>query len=245
MVGAVRAAALGEQPHDGLEGQLQTIAQASHVDAAQIRTSLIQGWTRAVDHFLEDGALDESEETRLIDFASSLDLKQDELDAIGGFTRVVKGAILRDVMGGIVPDRCTVTGSLPFNFQKTEQLVWLFPSVAYYEHRTRRAYVGGHHGVSVRIAKGTYYRVGAFRGHPVETTEVVALGSGALAVTTKHLYFAGEGRSFRIRHDRIVTIEPFEDGVGIQRDAQTAKPQVFKTGDGWFTYNLLINIANL
>ena len=25
------------------------------------------------------------------------------------------------------------------------------------------------------------------------------------------------------------------------RDAQTAKPESFKTGDGWFAYNLAVN----
>ena len=27
------------------------------------------------------------------------------------------------------------------------------------------------------------------------------------------------------------------------RDAQSAKPQAFKTGDGWFAYNLAVNLA--
>ena len=27
------------------------------------------------------------------------------------------------------------------------------------------------------------------------------------------------------------------------RDAQTAKPQTFRTGDGWFPYNLVTNLA--
>ena len=35
------------------------------------------------------------------------------------------------------------------------------------------------------------------------------------------------------------------DGVGIRRDAATAKPQFFITGDGWFTYNLLVNVGNV
>jgi hypothetical protein len=39
-------------------------------------------------------------------------------------------------------------------------------------------------------------------------------------------------------------IEPYSDGVAIQRDAQTALPQTFITGDGWFTYNLLVNITH-
>ena len=29
------------------------------------------------------------------------------------------------------------------------------------------------------------------------------------------------------------------------RDAQSAKPQVFKTGDGWFAYNLAVNLAHM
>ena len=29
------------------------------------------------------------------------------------------------------------------------------------------------------------------------------------------------------------------------RDAQTAKPQSFRTGDGWFAYNLEVNLAQM
>jgi len=31
----------------------------------------------------------------------------------------------------------------------------------------------------------------------------------------------------------------------VQRDAQTAKAQSFQTGDGWFTYNLITNLAQM
>ena len=33
--------------------------------------------------------------------------------------------------------------------------------------------------------------------------------------------------------------EPFSDGFRIMRDAQTAKPQSFRTGDEWFGYGPL------
>ena len=29
------------------------------------------------------------------------------------------------------------------------------------------------------------------------------------------------------------------------RDAQTARPQTFRTGDGWFVYNLTTNLAQM
>ena len=44
---------------------------------------------------------------------------------------------------------------------------------------------------------------------------------------------------------RTVSFEPYRDGSGIMRDAQTAKPQTFVTGDGWFVYNLATNLAQM
>ena len=49
----------------------------------------------------------------------------------------------------------------------------------------------------------------------------------------------------RLRYDRIMDSKPFSDGFEIMRDAQTAKPQAFKTGDGWFAYNLAVNLAQM
>jgi hypothetical protein len=48
-----------------------------------------------------------------------------------------------------------------------------------------------------------------------------------------------------VPYPKIVAFLPYDDGVGLIRDAQTAKPQIFKTGDGWFTYNLVTNLAQL
>lgn len=31
----------------------------------------------------------------------------------------------------------------------------------------------------------------------------------------------------------------------LMRDAASAKPQIFITGDGWFTYNLVTNLAQI
>jgi len=57
--------------------------------------------------------------------------------------------------------------------------------------RSKTHYVGGSHGVSIRIAKGVRYHVGTFRGHPVtEQSEVVA-DVGSVYVTNKRFIFAG------------------------------------------------------
>lgn len=40
-------------------------------------------------------------------------------------------------------------------------------------------------------------------------------------------------------------IETFDGGFGIMRDARTAKPQNFRTGDDRFTFNLTTNLAEM
>lgn len=209
------------------------------------RTAIINGWSDAAVHFLDDGILTEEEEQKLLQFQNKYSLTQSELDRSGVYSKLIKAAVIRDVLNGEFPTRVKIEGNMPFNFQKGERIVCFFKDVQYYEDKIRRQYVGGSQGVSLRIAKGVYYRVGAFKGEAVETTQRVLIDTGLLAITDKNIYFAGGNKSLRIRHDKIVSHMPFSDGVGIHKEGVTAKPQIFITGDGWFTYNLLSNISNL
>jgi len=192
-----------------------------------------------------DKVLSREEEAKLVAFCERFALTQADLNHRETYARFVKAAVLREVMEGRIPQRIQLDGPLPFNFQKTEQLIWVFPDTHYYEDKTRRHYVGRSQGVSIRIMQGVYYRVGAFQGQSVETTERVHVDTGIFAVTTRHVYFGGRNKGLRIRHDKVVSFIPFQNGIGLQRDAATAKPQFFVTGDGWFTYNLLSNVAHL
>ena len=99
--------------------------------------------------------------------------------------------------------------------------------------------------MSIRVARGIYYQPRTLRGRSVEWEETVHQDTGLLGFTTKHFYFPGARKRFPVRYDRIVDFEPFSDGFGIIREAQTAKPQSFKTGDGRFAYNLAVNLAHM
>lgn len=223
---------------------IETMA-AGYVEKSKIDQLRIAGWEKAVEIAFDDGVLTEDEESNLIELMDHFSLTQSELDKNGAYTKIIKGAVLRDVFDGKVPERIKFDGNLPFNLQKTEKIIWLFQDVEYYEQKKRTKYVGGSQGVSIRVAKGLYYRTGAFKGERIETHETTHADTGLLGVTDKHVYFSGGAKSFRIKHDKIVSFEPFSDGIGLQRDAATAKPQSFVTGDGWFTYNLITNVAQL
>ena len=138
------------------------------------------------------------------------------------------------VTQGIISQRQNFNGRVPFNLIKSETLVWVIDSADYLETLVRRERRGTSHGISVRVVRGLYYSPRQFRSRPIEWEETVHQDTGLLGLTTKHIYFAGNRKKFRVRYDRIVSFDPYDDGFGIMRDAQTAKPQTFRTGDGWF-----------
>lgn len=207
---------------------------------SDIRNLLVHEWERAVEAFLDDGLLIDEEERRLVEFARASGF---ELAALPQFERVVKSAVLTDLVNGRTPRRFNIPDDLPVNLQRGETAIWACANTAYLEDKTRRQYVGGSQGISVRIMSGVYYRVGAFKGHAIEKTERVHIDDGWLVITDKNIYFVGPRKSLRIAYPKIVSLEPFSDGIGLHRDAATAKPQIFVTGDGWFTYNLVTNLA--
>ena len=238
-----QGAATDTNPNDDRLDELEHAIQS--IPASEQKAMLVNAWETAVDQALEDRLLSLKEENALSRYASRFNLGQQNLNANGAQTILVQAAILRDVTQGTIPDRQNFQGNIPFNLMKSEQLVWVIQGVDYLETATRRERRGSSQEVSIRVAKGLYYSPRQFQSRAVEWEETVKADTGLLGLTTKHVYFAGSRKKFQVRYDRIVSFEPYSDGLGIMRDAQTAKPQTFITGDGWFVYNLAVNLAQM
>jgi len=236
------AALNGAEPMADLPAIVDRLKTDHDLSDNEARNVLVAEWKRAVDAFLDDGLLVEEEERRLVEFARGNGL---EMNALPDFDRVVKSAALTDLLNGRLPRRFSLPNNLPVNLQRGETIIWACANSAYLEDRSKREYRGMSHGVSIRIMSGLYYRVGGFKGRPVEHTEREHIDDGWFIVTDQNIYFAGPRKSVRVPYPKIVSIEPYSDGIAIMRDAATAKPQVFVTGDGWFTYNLVANLAKL
>ena len=233
-----RLAAISVRDGDGHLQDLALSIRQAGLGQGEANRLLIRAWETAVQGALEDGLLSLDEENALARYADHFSLTQQDLDQNGVQTSLVQAAVLRDVTQGIIPKRQRVNGAVPFNLMKSEQLVWVIQGVDYLETVVRRERRGSSQGLSIRVARGLYYRPSTFRSRPIEWEETVHADTGMLGLTTKHIYFAGSRKRFRVRYDKIVALEPFSDGFGIMRDAQTVKPQAFRTGDGWFAYNL-------
>ena len=133
-------------------------------------------------------------------------------------------------------------GAIPFLLEKGENILWLFQNVEFYEQRTKTSFEGRSQGISIKIAKGVYYRTGNFKGNPVVNTQMTLLGSGILALTNKNLYFSSSIKNLKTPFKKLISLTEYSDGIGMQKDGTTAKPQIFKNIDGWFAYNLISHL---
>ena len=144
--------------HDGeqhLQELMDAIRQAG-LDPGETTRLLIRAWEAAVEGALEDGLVSLDEESVLAKYTSHFNLTQQDLDGNGAQTSLVQAAVIRDVTQGIVPQRQTITGAVPFNLMKSEQLVWVIQGVDYLETVVRRERQGTSHGLSIRVARGLY-----------------------------------------------------------------------------------------
>jgi hypothetical protein len=212
----------------------------------KVHEAIIKGFSDGVNKALEDGIFTEEEEDALKAYKNQFSLSKEELDSHDqSFTKIDKAIAIRQVLNGQIPDIYKQVVETPIILQKNEVIVWAFNDVNFMEVRTRTHYEGTTQGVSIRIAKGLYYRTGAFRGNPVQTTSLVKLDEGTLLVTNRNLYFSGSVKKLRIRYQDVMEFTPYDDGIGVTKNTASAKLQIFQMVDGWFINNLVANLAKL
>ena len=241
MLNARRLALTASDSYNYLD-ELQSSVRALRLPPDEAKQLLIQAWAAAVEGSMEDGILTQAEENALFRYMAYFNISRGDVE--DAHRDLVRAAVIRDLMNSEITYRLNVTDH-PFNLQKNEKLVWAFRGVEYIETKTKRERRGTSHGLSIRVARGLYYRPSTFKSRVHEWDENVHVDTGILGVTPKHLYFSGPRKSFRVRYDKIVAYDPFSDGIGFTQDAANAKPKKFVTGDGWFIYNLVTNLSNL
>ncbi len=87
---------------------------------------------------------------------------------------------------------------------KKDEIVYFKSASALVETKTTRKYVSGNRGMSFRIAKGVYYRVGGSQGYSQSVKEDVHKTDGELIITNKRIVFAGDIQSFEVYTNKII-----------------------------------------
>jgi hypothetical protein len=231
--------------HGGLKEEvkqaLEKAARDANLNSAQQEQAALDAVASSLELVLEDGIVTPEEESHLLTVVNAVNLPMARIQQLPVWSQMIKSLVLADILNGVVPTRCT-SNLLHIVLQKGESVIWVFNGVQLHEMRTKRGYVGGSVGVSVRVMKGVYLRTSSFRGHPVETTHAVHLGMGSFIITNKHVFFQGPAGVVKMAVKKIVAVEPYTDGIMIQLDGVSAKPRIFEGLDGLFAYNVITNL---
>lgn len=218
-------------------------AGAPELAGADTRGAIVRAWGSAITRLLDGEGVTNENESALARYASAFAFTEAERKEGNALDRLVKALILHDIAAGTPKARLNVTDPMPILLKKDEFIIWAFANVRYLQVKQFTRYEGRSQGISVRLAKGLYYRAGGFSGRPVQHEATVEMDRGIFAMTQKAVYFAGPKKSLRVPYTKFVSIEPFSDGVGLQKDGASARPMTFTPLDGWFTFNVIKNLS--
>lgn len=232
---------------EDLKDKIDQIAHDCYIDEDDLREKLFFSFYGFALQVIDEGLITEDQEHHVALFMREMNLEQSFLDRFGSFSKLIKSKIIRQVINGETPEGMQeAVAATPFMLQTGEYLIWGEGQVVnYYEQTTSTHYTGGYAGVGIRVARGLYFRTGGFKGMPVHSTEMKFISPGMFGLTNKHIYFYSKQKSFRIPYSKIVTMNAYEDGIGIQQDGSRSIPQVFEGVDGWFAYNLITNLNRM
>lgn len=225
------------------QNKIRTICRDAFVSDDVCRNIYCESFDAAIEQYLDDGIIDQNEERSVARFMQFTGLPQQVLNANKSLEKVVQSKVLQELLNGQVPSpRITISGSFPFMLNKNEHMLWLFRDVTLQMQKVRRETVGRTRGVNVRVCKGVYYRTGGFRGRPVETTYMQRIGTGSVCLTDKNLYFHCPEKTLKIPFSKILSLDPYSNGLGVQKDGANDKPMFFENLNSWFCYNVISNL---
>lgn len=219
-------------------------AKANFVGEKELRSLTLSALGVAIDKALADHLLSAEEEDRLSSLLREFGLSTNDLAPPYG-ERLIKGAILKDLDEGKVPQRLKIDGHVPLNLARDEKLIWVFQGATLFTMRTKTTYRGRSQGVSIRLMKGVYYRVGDFKGEPIRTEYLSEEATGFLAVTNRAVYFYSPLKTFKIVAKKIIAVEAFSDGISITPDGANPKARLLKIDDPWFAANVVTRLNQL
>ncbi len=224
---------------------LKTISTDGYINSEKLKQIYLSAFDDAILNYLNDGVISEAEKRTVARFQQYTGLTQQVLNSNKSLEKVVQSDILQSILNGITPTpSITIQGTLPFMFDKNEKTLWVYRDVELVEQKIKREFVGRSQGMSFRVMKGVYYRVGGFKGSPIETTQMLSVGRGVLVLTDKTIYFNCPQKSLKIPYKKLISIEPYSDGVGFQKDGASSKPFFLKGMDSWLTHNRITNLQD-
>lgn len=217
----------------------QRFLQLFPLNSSETENAYFSVLDKAAKNYLKNGFLSPAEKSKIDDYVSELGLQVNNLPVQfrnSDIVKILQSIILDNLKKGIVP---VVHTHLPILLTKGENLLWIYNDAELFMEKIEKEWVGRSGGVSVRIMRGVYYRVGQSKGKPIEHSHMQSQGRGQLIVTSKNLIFYSPQKTLKISYTKLIGITPYSDGIEIHKD--DSKRIVVQGLDPWFIMNYIQN----
>jgi hypothetical protein len=232
---------------DKLQLSLDAIARSSFILRNEEYRIMISGYDQVVANLCHgDEPISKTDEQKLNSFKDHFDFSIDDLNHNQSYNTLAKSSIIRrlkdkEEFNIVLPEDY----SMPIILGKDEKLVFIFQGTSLYEITSKTTYEGQSSGVSIKIMKGLYYRMGQYQGTPITTSELDLVSTGIVFCTNKNLYFSSAIKTIQIHYDNIIGVTPYQDGVSISTGNNSSKPIILKEVDAAFLQNIISTYKNV
>jgi hypothetical protein len=137
-------------------------------------------------------------------------LNNKQVPMIPKMTTIMPAIAVNEIRAGRLPQLNTNTIILGKN-----ELCRFVDQASLIMDRTSTHYEGRSSGVSFRIIRGVYYRIGQSRGTPVKT-KTQEYENGVLYITDRRVIFVAQSNGFEIALKDITAIVNYTDAIGLQ-----------------------------
>jgi hypothetical protein len=250
---------LAGRTYDELSVEVQKMLADNHVPFNYVRDGVHQGANDAASQIAVKSPVSEAEFGRLVRIIRGFDGSLDSHLSDAYTAQMVQrrwlataqlhmSYVLWQVLNNITPNFDEAGETVAFNLRAGELPIFQTGNcVTYAEERTVTNRTRSYQGLSLPVGGGIYYHIGGSQGHQERTSGLLPLDGGKILITTKALYFGGQGKTFRIALDHVLRYQPYVDAVGVCEDHKAPKVFVFDyrgMDAGWFFYNLLSALSN-
>jgi len=242
------------KPYSEIKPQLDKTTADSAIPQEQALAAIKEGWSQGAEQRSKAQPIGPGEFLVINDSYRAAGLSDEDItNKTAGFWSMNFSFLIWTVLHDRIEP---YKGPIRFQLQFREIPVFGIANVLVREERSTRSYIGGHSGMSIRIASGLYYHLGGIRGHAAGPTSLQEVDYGDFLMTTQAIYFGGteRGINFRPPYNQIIRFQPYSDAVGICRNdarEQIFAPQRATTNSatralqesGWFLFNILQALA--
>mgnify|MGYP006988964306 FL=1 len=170
----------GRQDINAIRAAIHQVTTALPISNNALQEAYLYMLDKAATNYLKDGLLSPQEEQRVSTYTSTFGIPTNNLPATyqnGNIAKMSQASILSNLQRGVLPPQNTFA---PIMLSKGETILWQYSDVRLFEEKVQREYRSNRSGLSIKIAKGVYYRPSTGRMKPDYFFKTLLAGLGLL-----------------------------------------------------------------